>query len=369
MSADRITATYRVRCPAAMIESRADAIALEQSVELPRAAVRDARVREEIIARVTAIRAIDGDEHDVDIALAAETTGQEAGQLLNMLFGNASLQDDVALTGFECSEAYAAGFGGPRFGIAGLRQLTGVQSRPLTCSALKPQGLPAQALAELAGTFARAGIDIIKDDHGLADQTSAPFALRVAACQEAIERANAATGRRTLYAPSLGGTSDNMRSQLDFARQRGVQMALIAPMISGVATLAALAREGGIALIAHPALAGAARMAPPLLLGRLFRLFGADATIFPNAGGRFGYSAALCQEIASAARNPWHAVRSCMPVPAGGMSVERVAEMRERFGVDTIFLIGGSLLLAGDRLPERCRAFVTAAEALEIHRE
>ena len=37
MSADRITATYRVRCPAAMIESRADAIALEQSVELPTA--------------------------------------------------------------------------------------------------------------------------------------------------------------------------------------------------------------------------------------------------------------------------------------------------------------------------------------------
>jgi hypothetical protein len=37
---------------------------------------------------------------------------------------------------------------------------------------------------------------------------------------------------------------------------------------------------------------GAARIAPPLLLVKLFRLFGADAMIFPHHGGRFGYSAA-----------------------------------------------------------------------------
>lgn len=38
---------------------------------------------------------------------------------------------------------------------------------------------------ELAGTFARAGLDIIKDDHGIADQARAPFAERVVACQRA----------------------------------------------------------------------------------------------------------------------------------------------------------------------------------------
>jgi ribulose-bisphosphate carboxylase large chain len=40
---------------------------------------------------------------------------------------------------------------------------------------------------------------------------------------------------------------------------------------------------------------GAARITPPLLLGKLFRLFGADAMIFPHHGGRFGYSAATCR--------------------------------------------------------------------------
>ena len=73
------------------------------------------------------------------------------------------------------------------------------------------------------------------------------------------------------------------------ARAAGARMILVAPMVSGVGSLAALTREGGVPVLAHPALAGAARIAPPLLLGKLFRLFGADATIFPNAGGRFSY--------------------------------------------------------------------------------
>jgi len=102
------------------------------------------------------------------------------------------------------------------------------------------------------------------------------------------------------------------------------------------------------------------RIAPPLLLGKLFRLFGADATIFPNAGGRFGYGADVCAGIADAARAPWHHLAPMLPVPAGGMSVERVPEMRALFGDDAMLLIGGSLLSAGDQLLDRCRAFVEA---------
>jgi ribulose-bisphosphate carboxylase large chain len=49
-----------------------------------------------------------------------------------------------------------------------------------------------------------------------------------------------------------------------------------------------------------------------------------------------------------------------MPVPAGGMSVERVPGMRATFGDDAMLLIGGSLLVAGDALEARCRAFVAA---------
>ena len=200
-------------------------------------------------------------------------------------------------------------------------------SAPLTCSALKPQGLTPAQYAALARTFARARIDVIKDDHGLADQAIAPFAARVREVQRAVDAVNHEIGGRTAYAPSLGGDYEHMRKQVAYARECGVRMLLIAPMVTGVAALAALAREARMPIIAHPALAGAMRIAPPLLLGRLFRLFGADATIFPNAGGRFSYTRDICAGIADAARAPWHRLAPLLPVPAGGMSVERVPEM------------------------------------------
>jgi ribulose-bisphosphate carboxylase large chain len=121
-----------------------------------------------------------------------------------------------------------------------------------------------------------------------------------------------------------------------------------------------------VPILAHPSLAGVARIAPPLLLGKLFRLFGADATIFPNAGGRFGYAPRLCAAIAAAARDPWHGLAPILPVPAGGMRVERVADLRRTYGDDAMLLIGGDLIAADD-VGARARAFVAAVrEAAEV---
>ena len=122
-------------------------------------------------------------------------------------------------------------------------------------------------------------------------------------------------------------------------------------MILGLSNFNRLVRDlPGRACFAHPAMAGAARIAPPLLLGKLFRMFGADATIFPNHGGRFGYSPETCKGIADEARHPWQALKRTMPCPAGGMTIDRVPEILDFYGPDTMLLIGGALLAAGDRL-------------------
>ena len=367
--AHRVEAVYRVWAPAARIEARAEALALEQSVELPRAAVTDRRVRDEVIARVVDIRpraaadaGTDGQAFDVTLGIAAETTGAEAGQLLNMLFGNSSLHHDVALVDLRIPAGFARRFRGPAHGIGGIRRLTGVTRGPLTCTALKPVGSTAEGLATLAATFARSGIDVVKDDHGLADQASAPFAERVRCVQRAVDDANRVAGRRCVYAPSLTGDLGAMLERAALARERGVRMFLVAPMVSGVASLSALARELDAPLLAHPALAGCARIARPLLLGRLFRLFGADATIFPHAGGRFGLQRSECEAIADAARSAWHGLAPALPVPAGGIDVAHVQDVGAIYGDDAMLLVGGSLLVGAGTIEERCRAFVAAVK-------
>jgi len=369
---ERFCAAYRLRADASQVQARARALALEQSIEMPLEAVAQPFVRDHIVAQVVSIEPVDGPAgaglFDVKLSFATRTTGLEAGQLLNMLFGNCSLQPDVELLGFEPSDELLRALPGPRFGLEGVRRALGLDARParaLTCTALKPQGLSPQQLGELAGTFARAGIDVIKDDHGIADQDYAPFAARVAAVQRAIGRAAAERGDagRTLYAPTLSGGPRRLADQLRVVREEGVGAVLICPMLSGVPTLVELVRaEAAVPILAHPAFAGNVRIDPALLLGRLFRLFGADATIFPNFGGRFCYDRDTCRAIARFAREPLGGVPAVLPVPAGGMSIERVDEMIREFGTDVMLLIGGNLLsavcAAGDSVLARATAFV-----------
>ncbi len=361
MSKPRLQATYRLRVEPGQAAHRARLLAIEQSIEMPPEAVGDGRVLDEVLARVETVELQPDGTSLARLSIACETVCEDAGQLMNMLFGNCSLQPEVELVDVEVPPDLARAFGGPNQGIDGLRRLTGAHSRPLTCTALKPIGATAAQMAALCRAFAQAGIDVIKDDHGWANQGSNPFAARVAACQRTVLDANAAFGRRTLYAPSLFGTQAQMQRQIELARGLGVAAFLIAPMVCGVATLSALKREHhDVAFIAHPAFGGACRIDPPALLGKLFRLFGADAVIFPNHGGRFSYDAKTCQDIARHNRAPWHGLRPALPVPAGGMSVERVPELKRDYGADCMLLIGGSLLIARDRLAERSRAFVAA---------
>jgi len=182
----------------------------------------------------------------------------------------------------------------------------------------------------------------------------------VPAVQRAIEEANRASGGCTLYAPTFSGSPRALAVQARIARECGVRMALVAPMLVGVPAFLELQVELDIPVMAHPSFGGAARIAPPLLLGKLFRLFGADATIFPNHGGRFSYARDTCLAIAHAARAPWDGLKASLPVPAGGMSVERSPEMLADYGRDVMLLIGGGLLIAGAALPERAAAFVAA---------
>jgi ribulose-bisphosphate carboxylase large chain len=82
--------------------------------------------------------------------------------------------------------------------------------------------------------------------------------------------------------------------------------------------------------------------------------------IFPNHGGRFGYTPATCLALAEAARGAHATLRKAVPVPAGGMTLGRVPEMLDFYGPDVMLLIGGGLLAARERLTAETAAFAAA---------
>ena len=358
-----IEAVYRLHVARPGLEARVDGLLLEQTVEVPRSALTDERVRETAVGRVLAVEP-DGDgAFRVTIEQPAQTAAADPAQLLNVLFGNSSLQHDVELVDLRVPDGLARSLGGPSFGLAGLRRLAGVKGRALTCSTVKPMGLPADALGALCRTLAVAGIDVIKDDRGLADHEFCPFADRVQACLRATAEAADATGRRAVYVPNLMGTPGVVVEQVQLAQELGAEAVMVAPMLLGLPFLNELVRSRlDVPVLAHPALGGAQRIAPLALFGVLYPLYGADAVIFTSFGTRFSHTREACAALAEELRSPRAVRLPALPVPAGGIEVEHVDEALDLYGTETMLLIGGSLLVAGDGLLERAREFVARVE-------
>jgi ribulose-bisphosphate carboxylase large chain len=360
--------TYNVTAPnQADLDARVELLLLEQTVELPRAALRDAFILDNIVGRLVSVSTNDAVVHRVVIDFPIAATGSDPAQFLNVLFGNSSIQEHVQLADFQLPSPQdwptrANALPGPRFGTAGLRKIVNVQGRALTSTALKPIGLTTERLASLCGLFAHAGIDIIKDDHGLANQSFHPFANRVRACQRAVREANAATGRQSIYVPNLMGTPTVVLEQLKLAQDEGVGAVMIAPMLLGLPFMAEIVKEHAtVPVIGHPSFGGATRIRPELLYGKLFPLYGADATIFANFGGRFAYSRDTCRGLADALVKPSEpGVLPTLPMPAGGIKYQNVADVLAFYGSEVILLIGGGLYEAGDdaALTTRAQEFV-----------
>ncbi|MBT3397130.1 MAG: ribulose 1,5-bisphosphate carboxylase large subunit, partial [Alphaproteobacteria bacterium] len=343
----------------------AEAICVEQTIEFPADLVWKDDIRQEIIARIDTFEPLAEGRYLAKIRFNTAIAGTELTQLMNVFFGNASMLAGVRLESFALPDEVLANYSGPNFGGPGLRRLFVAPDRPLLATALKPMGLSSEELAELAGKFALGGIDIIKDDHGLADQAFSPFATRVEASARAVADANRETGGLSRYFPNVTAPADQVIERARFARDAGAGGVLFAPGLAGFDTMRLLAAEiPELPIMAHPALLGAFVVSPDhglahaVLFGHLHRLAGADIVVFPNYGGRFSFRPEDCRSIARAATEPLGNLAPILPAPAGGMTVARVPEMVEFYGPDVILLIGGDLHRQSSDLVANCRGFL-----------
>ena len=359
--ADYFRVIYHLRVPPGEDPRRmARGIALEQTVELPDDLVRDDRIREEVIGRVETPEPMEDGRFRVAIEYAWQVSGMEIPQWLNLLFGNISLKKGIQIADFSLRRDL---FPGPRWGVDGIRRRCAVPSGPLLCTALKPVGSSTATLAAMAHDLALGGLHIIKDDHGMANQGYSPFHERLPAVAEAVARANRKSGSRCLYFPNFAPRFENIGRDLELCRRHGIEGLLVSPFLLGLDLVRYLAETQEFILMFHPALSGGwfahgeHGLAAPLVLGKLFRGMGADASIYPNVGGRFSFDAQTCRAINDHLRQPQGGRRSAFPVPAGGMTLARIPEMRRLYGEDLIFLMGGALFREDQNLVRAAQRF------------
>jgi ribulose-bisphosphate carboxylase large chain len=358
-----IIASYRLRCDATQAEALARFIAFEQTVELPERLVTDPRLLEQVVGKVQSLQADGADHYLATIAYAPELASGQLSQLVNLLYGNVSMAESVRLVGLELPPSVLQFFDGPRYGVSGVRGLLGVHGRPLLATAVKPRGLSDHALADLVGRFALGGGDIVKDDQNLVSPDFESFKRRVDACAKAVNAANAQSGRQTLYFPHLAAPDEDLEQYAEFVLELGLRGVLMCPMVLGLDRVRHLNRRYGLVCMAHPAMSGAYTQSRDhgighdILLGTLFRLAGADISVFPAPGGRFLYSAQECAGLARALTEPLGSLAPAWPCPAGGMSFESLPRLEQDYGSDAVLLIGGSLLGHDPDLSVGTRAF------------
>jgi ribulose-bisphosphate carboxylase large chain len=328
----------------------ADLIRVEQTIEFP-FELAPSWIQDQVVGKVEEITSIDKKNHLITISYNSDIAGGELTQLLNVLWGNASLFPGVKIVDLKLPDSILNNFKGPRFGIIGLRKIFKADTRPLIATAIKPMGSDAKTLAEIARTLALAGFDLIKDDHSLANQLWATWKDRVTLISAAVKEANEITGGNSAYVPSLNMPFDRVIDAAHTAKDLGAGALLVIPGITGFDSLRVIAEDDTLALpiLGHPAMLGSlvtskdSGISHGIVFGTLMRLAGADISIFPNIGGRFSFTTEQCLEIADLSRKKLGSLKPMTIAPAGGMTLERIPEMIDMYGKETALLIGGAL--------------------------
>ena len=363
----RFTATYRIAAPTYEEAKKiAFAIAVEQTIECPYELVDGTPIADTIVGQIEDLKKAEAGAYYATISYEPEAVGDEMAELLNMLFGNTSLQPGVRLMSFELPETMYNNYPGPRFGRSGLRDLCGVPHGPILMSAIKPLGRSPKELSQMVYDLALGGCPIIKDDHSLMDQHYAPFKERVLQCVMALADAKEKTGRKSMYIANCTTDGLGFLERAYQAKEIGADGIMAAPAITGFTMIRDLARDPdfGLPIFLHPCFSGPqvlsqdAGISPFCYYGQLSRLAGADAVIFTSFGGRFSFSQDTCQKIAEGTESKMADLRANFPVPSGGMRWQLFKEMVRVYGPDTIFLVGGALQTEGPDLTANTKFFL-----------
>lgn len=243
-------------------------------------------------------------------------------------------------------------FRGPRFGIMGMRRLlkTTKSKRPHCGTIVKPKvGLDPKGTAKVCKEAALGGLDFIKDDETLTDQTFCPFDERVRHVMEALDQAKAETGHPTLYAANVTASESVMLERADTVKELGGNCIMMDVLTAGFQGLQALRNQTSlnVPIHVHRAFHGAITRSPEygvsmVVLSKLVRMMGGDQFHTGTASGKMEHPEALV-EILDALRRPWNGTAPCLPVASGGMHPASAEKEAAVFGRDFVLQAGGGV--------------------------
>jgi ribulose-bisphosphate carboxylase large chain len=296
----------------------------------------------------------------VTLSWPLDNIGPSLPNLMAMVAGN--LWELRQLTGLRLLDlrlpaAFAAAYGGPKFGVAGTRRLAGVSDRPLIGTIIKPSiGLSPVETADLVATLCDAGVDFIKDDELQSDGSYCPFDERVRAIMRVINCRADRTGKKVMFAFNLTGEIDQMRRRQDLVLAMGGTCVMASIHSIGLVGMIELGRHAQLPIHAHRNGWGALNRHPALgweftAWQKIWRLAGADHIHVNGIGNKFSETDESVVASAKASLTPMFDDKPCvaMPVFSSGQSARQAHQTYAALGsTDLIFAAGGGILAHAD---------------------
>lgn len=347
---DEILAKYRIESTLPL-EKAAEEICKEESVGTW-TDLKTPEIEERLGARVVEL-----DGKMATIAYSAEEYSHEPGgipQLLSFVAGNLfglNLLDRVRLVDIELPRSIVDLYPGPKFGIEGVRALTGIRGRPIIGTIIKPKlGLSPKEQADVFYRAAIGGVDFGKDDENLVNQGFCPLLERTQEIAEAIDMVKEETGRRVYYAINVTTRADRIVEVAEEALAYGATCLMVDMVCAGYAAIMALAEDSQIDVPLHIHRAGHAAFTENLehgitmlVLAKLARLAGGDQLHTGTVVGKMKGAKDEVIETNDFLKGEWFKLKNVFPVASGGVHPLLIPKMVDLLGEDIIIQAGGGV--------------------------
>jgi ribulose-bisphosphate carboxylase large chain len=262
---------------------------------------------------------------------------------------------------------------GPKFGIEGVRKIVGteVSCRPHIGTIIKPKvGLNPKDTAQVAYEAALGGLDLIKDDETLTNQTFCPLFERLEAVMDALDRAKDETGKQVLYAVNVTTGGDRIVELAHKAVSAGANMLMVDVLTAGFSAIQALAEDPAInvPIHVHRTMHGALTRNPHhgiamRPIAKLVRSAGGDQLHTGSVSGKMGSKAGEVIADNIEITKPLSYLKPVFPVSSGGLHPGKVAAEISKLGTDIILQAGGGIHGHPEGTTAGTRAMLQAAEA------
>ena len=262
---------------------------------------------------------------------------------------------------------------GPKFGIEGVRRIVGteVSGRPHIGTIIKPKvGLNPKDTAQVAYEAALGGLDLIKDDETLTNQTFCPLFERLEAVMDALDRAKDETGKQVLYAVNVTTGGDRIVELAHKAVSAGANMLMVDVLTAGFSAIQALAEDAAInvPIHVHRTMHGALTRNPHhgiamRPIAKLVRSVGGDQLHTGSVSGKMGSKAGEVIADNIEITKPLSYLKPVFPVSSGGLHPGKVAAEISKLGTDIILQAGGGIHGHPEGTTAGTRAMLQAAEA------